>query len=160
MNRGIFCQTTATTNEEYKKELKKKNGWLIFSMLGSAAAAVVLFLVEMRGAGAVSDYMLGVYCGACTGIFAACLVLLIRNLILLKDEEKLKQSRIKNYDERNAEIRNKAVLAAIRVMMIACLLVALIGGLYDAYLIKIMLLVVYVFLFSYLVASAYYKKKL
>lgn len=160
MSRGIFCQTTAATNEEYRKELKKKNAWLGCCMLGSAAAAVVIGRVEMRGAGAVSDYMLGVYCGACTGIAIACLIFLIRNLILLKDEEKLKQSRIANYDERNAEIRNKAVFAAIRVMLAACLLVGLVGGLYDAYLIKIMLFVMYAFLLSYLAAAAYYKKKM
>lgn len=160
MNRGIFCQTTATTNEEYRKELKKKNGWLLFALLGGAVAAVVILIIEIKGIGEIADYMLGVYCGACTGISLASLILLVKNLLLLKNEEKLKQSRIENYDERNAEIRNKAVVAAIRVMLICCLVIALVGGLYDAYLIKIMLFVIYAFLFSYLVASAYYKRKL
>lgn len=160
MNRGIFCQTTATTNEEYRKELKKKNGWLLFALLGGAVAAVVILIIEIKGIGEIADYMLGVYCGACAGISFASLILLVKNLLLLKNEEKLKQSRIENYDERNAEIRNKAVVAAIRVMLICCLVIALVGGLYDAYLIKIMLFVIYAFLFSCLAASAYYKRKL
>lgn len=160
MSRGLFCQTTAATNEEYRKELKDKNRWLIFGIIGAAAVAGVILSVESRGIGEISDYMLGVYCGACTGISVACLIFFIKNLLLLNNEEKLKESRIKNYDERNAEIRNKAVIAAIRIMMIVCLLTALVGGLYDAYLIKIMLFVVYVFLFSYLAASAYYGRKM
>ncbi|MCM1126446.1 MAG: hypothetical protein NC429_08225 [Lachnospiraceae bacterium] len=39
MSRGIFCQTTAATNEEYRKELKRKNVWLGFCLLGSVAAS-------------------------------------------------------------------------------------------------------------------------
>lgn len=160
MNRGILCTTTAATNEEYRKELKRKNRWLLLALLGGAAAAVVFLVVEIKEIGEIPDYMLGVYCGACVGISAAGLILLIKNLLLLGNEEKLKQSRIENYDERNAEIRSKAVFAAIRVMFVFCLLAALIGGLYDPYLIKFTLFITYVFLFSYLVAFSYYKKNL
>lgn len=160
MRKGIFCQTAATTNEEYRKELKKKNQWMAFLALAGAAIAVIALLVEERGADAFSDYMLGVYCGAGTGIFVACLILIVRNLLLLKNEEKLKQSRLENYDERNVEIRNKAVLAAVKVMLVLCLVVELIGGIFYPYLIKVMLLIIYAFLLSYLAANAYYRKKM
>lgn len=160
MRRGIFCQTTATTNEEYRKELKARNRWLLFLALAGAAAAVIALLAENGGADVISDYMLGVYCGAGTGILLACLILFVRNLLLLKDEEKLKRSRLENYDERNMEIRNKAIIAAVKVMLVICLVVAMVGGIFYPYLIKIMLFIVYGFLLSYLAADFYYKKKM
>lgn len=160
MRQGIFCQTTAATSEEYRKELKNRNRWLLFLAAAGAAAAIIALLAEGRGMEAIPDYMLGVYCGAGTGILLACLILFVKNLLLLKDEGKLKQSWLENYDERNAEIRNKAVLAAVKAMLIICVIAALVGGVYDPYLIKVMLFVTYVFLFSYLIANSYYKKKM
>lgn len=160
MRQGIFCQTTATTNEEYRKELKSRNRWMLLVAAAGAAAAVLALLAEGRGAEAIPDYMLGVYCGAGTGIMLACLILVVRNLLLLKDEEKLKKSRLENYDERNMEIRNKAVLAAVKSMMVICLVVSFVGGIRYPYLIKVMLFIIYVFLFSYLIANSYYKKKM
>ena len=92
--RGIFCQTTATTNEEYRKELKDRNGWLLFMAIGGAGEAAAAALAESGGTLSIPDYMLGVYCGTGAGIMVAAIVLYIRNLFLLKDEEKLKKSRL------------------------------------------------------------------
>lgn len=160
MRRGIFCQTTATTNEEYRKELKGRNQWMFFLAIVGAATAIIALLAENGDAGAIPDYMLGVYCGAGTGIMLACLILIVKNLLLFKDEEKLKQSRLENYDERNAEIRSKAVFAAVKVMLIVCFMITLVGGIFYPYLVKVMLFIIYTFLFSYLIADAYYKRKM
>ncbi len=158
--RGIFCQTTATTNEEYRKELKSKNLWLVLLILTGVAIAAAAYLAESRGTLEISSYMLGVYCGAGTGIAAAGAILLVKNLLLLGNEEKLKASRLEHYDERNKEINGKAVMAAIKVMLIVCGITAFIAGIYYPYLIKVLLFVVYVFLFSYLIAYSYYKRKM
>ena len=158
--RGIFCQTTATTNEEYRKELKDRNGWLLFMAIGGAGEAAAAALAESGGTLSIPDYMLGVYCGTGAGIMVAAIVLYIRNLFLLKDEEKLKKSRLENYDERNQEIRNKALLAAVKILLVVCFVTAMVGGIFYPYLIKMLLFVIYVFLFSYLIANAYYKRSM
>ena len=158
--RGIFCQTTATTNEEYRKELKDRNGWLLFMAIGGAGEAAAAALAESGGTLSIPDYMLGVYCGTGAGIMVAAIVLYIRNLFLLKDEEKLKKSRLENYDERNQEIRNKALLAAVKILLVVCFVTAMVGGIFYPYLIKMLLFVIYVFLFSYLIANAYYKSRM
>ena len=158
--RGIFCQTTATTNEEYRKELKDRNCWLLFMAIGGAGEAAAAALAESGGTLSIPDYMLGVYCGTGAGIMVAAIVLYIRNLFLLKDEEKLKKSRLENYDERNQEIRNKALLAAVKILLVVCFVTAMVGGIFYPYLIKMLLFVIYVFLFSYLIANAYYKRRM
>ena len=158
--RGIFCQTTATTNEEYRKELKDRNGWLLFMAIGGAGEAAAAALAESGGTLSIPDYMLGVYCGTGAGIMVAAIVLYIINLFLLKDEEKLKKSRLENYDERNQEIRNKALLAAVKILLVVCFVTAMVGGIFYPYLIKMLLFVIYVFLFSYLIANAYYKRRM
>ena len=158
--RGIFCQTTATTNEEYRKELKDRNGWLLFMAIGGAGEAAAAALAESGGTLSIPDYLLGVYCGTGAGIMVAAIVLYIRNLFLLKDEEKLKKSRLENYDERNQEIRNKALLAAVKILLVVCFVTAMVGGIFYPYLIKMLLFVIYVFLFSYLIANAYYKRRM
>ena len=158
--RGIFCQTTATTNEEYRKELKDRNGWLLFMAIGGAGEAAAAALAESGGTLSIPDYMLGVYCGTGAGIMVAAIVLYIRNLFLLKDEEKLKKSRLENYDERNQEIRNKALLAAVKILLVVCVVRAMVGGIFYPYRIKMLRFVRYVFLFSYLIANAYYKRRM
>ena len=158
--RVIFCQTTATTNEEYRKELKDRNGWLLFMAIGGAGEAAAAALAESGGTLSIPDYMLGVYCGTGAGIMVAAIVLYIRNLFLLKDEEKLKKSRLENYDERNQEIRNKALLAAVKILLVVCFVTAMVGGIFYPYLIKMLLFVIDVFLFSYLIANAYYKRRM
>ena len=47
--------------------------------------------------------------------------MIIRNMILLGNEEKLKQSRLENSDERLLEISSRAIKTAVQVMMFAAL---------------------------------------
>lgn len=158
--RGIFCQTAATTNEEYRNELKSRNIGFSFLAIGGAGAAIMADFAQSRGTVGIPDHMLGVYLGVGTGIMLAAIVLYVRNYLLLKDEEKLKKSRLENYDERNVEIRNKAVLAAVKVLLIACFVTAMVGGIFYPYLIKALIFILDVFLFAYLIANSYYKRRM
>ncbi len=158
--RGIFCITAATTNEEYRKELKKKNFICIFMMILGLAVAVTVVIAEKRGTVGLSSHIMGVYCGVASGIAFGGLILLIKNLRTLANEDKLKQSRVENSDERLTEIRSKSIQVAIMVMMAVCLVGALIGGIFYPFLIKALLVVLYTFLLSYIIAFAVYKRKM
>ena len=104
--------------------------------------------------------MMGVYCGMGTGITLGCLILIGRNLLLFRDEEKLKRSRLENSDERLRQISGLAIRAAVLAMMIAALAGGLIGGIFYPILIKAFLFILYVFLFSYLIACRVYDKRM
>lgn len=158
--RGIFCHTTATTNEEFRKVLQKRNICSIATIVVGLAASVTAFLASEKGITALSDHILGVYCGVGCGLAAAALILLIKNLRILKDENKLKKSRLEQYDERLQEINQKAINMAAMVMIFFAFAGGLIGGIFYPVLIKALLIIVYVFLFSYLIAYAVYKKSM
>ncbi len=156
--RGIFCGTTAATNEEYRKVIKNKNCYLAVLIIVGILIAAAAFIVSEKEITALPEYMLGVYSGAGTGIALAGVILLVKNLILLKDENKLKERRIENADERLLEISNLAIRAAVRVMLLATLAVSMIGGIFYPILVKMLLFIVMCFLFSYIAAFRIYQR--
>lgn len=158
--RGLFCATTAANNEEYRKELKKRNLWYLFIAVAGILIAVSALAAAWSGAMKLPEYILGVYCGVGTGIVLGMAVLFVRNIILLKDEEKLRQSRLENSDERLELIGNKAGQAALKVLLLVGSAGALIGGIYEPVLIRALIFMLYVFIFSYLVACSYYRRRM
>ncbi len=158
--RGIFCGTTAATNEEYRKVLKRRNLWMLALIVAGAFIAVMALVAENSKAAALPDYILGVYCGFGTGLAVAGIILFVRNLMLMKDESKLKQDRLENTDERLQEIGSRAAMTAIKVMLLVGTASGLIAGIYEPILIKALIFILYVFFFSYIVAIAFYKKRM
>lgn len=157
---GLLCGTTAANNEEYRKVLKRRNIWIAaFALLGLMIAAAA-FLAAGNERVQLPEYILGVYCGVGAGICLGCIFLIVRNLLIMGNEEKLKQGRLENSDERIAEIRNRACGVAIGVTLLLCMAAGLIFGIYEQVLIKAVLFVLDVFIFSYLIACAYYKNKI
>lgn len=158
--RGIFCYTTAANNEEYRKVLKKRNGWMAALIGTGIIIAAAALMAEQSGAAVLPERILGVYCGFGTGIAIAGIVLFVRNRILLGNEEKLKKDRLENTDERLMEIGNRAVRTATRVVLLAGTAVAMICGIYEPVLINAVIFALDLFVFSYVIAYAYHKNKI
>lgn len=158
--RGIFCATTAANNEEYRKVLKRRNIWLGAVAGMGALVALAALLAERRSDTGLPDYILGVYCGFGTGLILGMAILFVRNMILLGNEEKLKQSRLENSDERLEQIGSRASQSALKVLMLVGIAGAMIGGIREPVLIKALIFALDVFVFSYLIALAYYRKKM
>ena len=158
--KGLFCGTMAVTNEEYRKVLRRRNLWMAALATAGALIAGTALATGQSGKAALPEYILGVYCGFGTGLAIAGILLFVRNLILMKNEDKLKQSRLENSDERLMDISNKAALTAIKVMLLAATAVGLIAGIYEPVMIKALIFILDVFLFSYVAAFAFFKKKM
>lgn len=157
---GIFCGNECGTNEEYKRFIKRRMIYFIGTIILGAITLIVTFLGNKIFSGSISEKMLGVYTGFGSGLIIAGTILLIKNRLLLKNEEKLRKSRIENTDERNKEISLKATRVALGVMLVIMYLVALIGGLWYPELTKILLTLVGVFLLAYLIAYKVISKKI
>lgn len=158
--KGILCGTTAKTNEEYKKVIKNRMKMMVALIFIGIITAIVGFVAEFYFKVPINDTMLGVYSGIGTGLFAAGIILWVKNRLLLNNEEKLKISRLNNSDERNQEIGNKAFLAATYVMLVVLYATALIGGLFYPVLVKILLFIACTFSLTYMIAFKYYNNKM
>jgi hypothetical protein len=158
--RGLLCGTTARTNEEYKQVVKIRIYRFIgIGLIGAITLATAL-LAEFYWKLEVKEEMLGVYTGVGFGLLAVAIIKSIQNVLMLKDEEKLKASRINNGDERIKEISNRAFRTASIVMLIALYAIALIGGLFYPELVRLLLLIVSIFVFAYIVSYNIYNKRM
>lgn len=158
--RGLFCASSALTNEDYRKVLQERNKWMMALIAMGIAAAAVAFWAQESGNAAISEEMLGVYCGFGVGIALAGIILFVKNRILLKDEKKLKESRLNNTDERLEQIGSRAIKTALKIMMLTIVAGGLLGGIFYPILVKAVMFVLYVFLFSYIIAFRVYEKKM
>ena len=158
--KSIFCKTIAKNNEEYKNIIKNRMKVMVILMVIGIITALAGIIGEFYLKTPVSDKVLGVYNGLGSGLFAASLVLWIKNKTLLKNEEKLKESRLNNTDERNLEISRKALNIAAYVMLASVYIIGLIGGIFYPILFKVLSLIVCIFLLTYVIAYKYYNKKM
>jgi vacuolar-type H+-ATPase subunit I/STV1 len=158
--RGILCGSTARTNEEYKEVIKSRMKIMVVIIIVGIITAVVGFSAEFYFDVSINEHMLGVYSGIGVGLFVAGTMLLIKNRLLLNNDEKLKESRLNNTDERNREISNKAFRIASYTMLAALYAVALVGGLFYPILAEILLFLACVFVLTYAISFKYYNNKM
>lgn len=157
---GIFCATKVTSDEEYRKYAGRRcfvyAGLALIGVITAAIAIAAEFLWMVE----ISDMMLGVYTGVGTGLTVAGIILLIKNMLLIKDEKKLRQARIADSDERNIQISMLATKAALAVLLIGMYFAILLGGLWYPILTKVLAFLLMLFMFSYVVAYRIISRKI
>lgn len=161
---GIFCSYGKSedyaTDEAYRNIVKRKAvvaGCLMalgIVAIAAFTAAKYIFMVEM------DDFMSGFFVGAGTGLFFAGGALMIKRIMLLKDEKKLKKARIAESDERNRTISEAALRAATVVLLVAMYIVIIASVFAMQELIKVMSLLICLFLAAYVVSYRVLQKKM
>lgn len=134
--------------EHYKEKLKLENAVLIISILILAAFSALGFLAEMgilpiapvTGDSHWQSQWRGFVSGAAIGVLALMAYCLVRNLMALKDDAKLKKLYIKTHDERTNQVYTQARSAAMSTFLILGL-VAIIAAGYFSITVSITLLV-------------------
>ena len=160
-----FCMAVKANNdEEYKKVIKNRINiaWLILTV-GILTIATLTVSTHVFNH-TMNDHIHGIYAGFGTGLILAGGVLFLKNRRILGNETLLKESRIKNTDERIQEISVTALRTATFTLLIAIYAVCFIGGLifpdYMEILSKILLIQVAVFLVGYAIAFQVYNRKM
>jgi hypothetical protein len=158
--RGSLCVSNIKTNEEYRVVIKTRMKIMVGIIFLGIITATIGFCAEFYFKTPMNEHMIGVYSGIGVGLFIVGTILLIKNRLLLKDDKKLKESRLNNTDERIQEISNKAFKIASYSMIIALYLIALIGGLFYPVLTEVLLFIVSIFLLAYMGAFKYYNNRM
>lgn len=125
--------------ETYREKLKIQNVSLavacvilaVFCVLGFLGEAGIVNLTPAAGDSHWQSQWRGFISGASLGILALLLFGLIRNLLALRDENKLKKLYIKESDERQAQICTLAMSAAMRASLVLGLVAVIVAGYFS-----------------------------
>lgn len=125
--------------ETYREKLKIQNVTLavacvilaVFCVLGFLGEAGIVNLTPAAGDSHWQSQWRGFISGASLGILALLLFGLIRNLLALRDENKLKKLYIKESDERQAQICTLAMSAAMRASLVLGLVAVIVAGYFS-----------------------------
>ena len=159
-HKGIICLSSAKNNEEYKRKLRAVNYFAVGFMLMGAILFGVSLMAQLGGMWKLPDFVFGFYCGAGCGAIAWGIALLIKNLRLMRNEEKLTKSRIEATDERTVEISLRSGNAAYSATFIISYFVLIIGAIFRPELIEVLIGFTLIASLSKLIAYAYYSRKM
>lgn len=159
--KGMFCESgNVKNNEEYRMLLKKrqKRMWGLFAV-GLATAALGAAL-SMLAEAPVSPRQTHFILGLGTGLALASVVEIGILQRKMGSEEQLKKERLRETDEREIEVRSRALKATAKLLLVVIYLLAVIGGLFMEEFVEICLLLSGIFLLSYILFQKYYGRKL
>lgn len=159
--KGVLCTgRNVKNNEEYRILLKKrqKRMWGLFAvgLVTTALGAALSMPVEKP----VSTRQISFILGLGTGLALASVAEIWMLQRKMGSEERLKKERLKETDEREIELRSRALQATAKLMLAVIYLLAVIGGLFIEEFTGICLLLSGIYLLSYILFQKYYGMKL
>ncbi|NFH80211.1 hypothetical protein FDA09_00495 [Clostridium botulinum] len=157
---GFMCKYKTNNNEEYKKVIKARMNLMgLIFVIGSITVTASL-MSKVIWKSSINPHIIDIYSGCGIGLVVASVIKWVQNKSILENEEKLKQSRLKNNDERILEINNKSLKLAGIVLLSSLYLVGLIGGFFYPILAQVLLTMVCVFFVTYFISYKIYDKKM
>lgn len=159
--RSLFSPVCrAKNNEEYREVLKKRRfRFGLFILAGLATEAVVLYVHYCTEIG-ISEYHLGFLLGLGAGMALGGVVGILKIRRRLKDEEKLKEVRLKETDERELELDSMALRGTARILLGVLYVLLILGGIFASDLLLWLswgLIILY--LLSFALFRKYYESK-
>lgn len=158
--KGPFCGTNVATEEGFRKVTKRRLAVSVVLVIAGILILVINEYTRHAGITRVPEFYQGMFSGMGTGLIAAGIMQVIRFYRLLKDEAKLKAARISETDERLNAINDKALKAALAVMIFAMYVVLIVGIFVDMQVTTVMSGLLILFLFAFLVANTIYSKRM
>lgn len=158
--KSFFCGCHAKNNEEYRAVLRGRLRYLWVMLVAGIVTAIsglLLFLIDIL---ALPSYQLGMMCGIGLGLALGSTMGIIRLKSRLSSEERLKESRLKETDERELEVNSKALRATARLILASLYVIMFVGGLFSQLIMLVCCLFIAIFLVSYSCFRIYYQIKM
>lgn len=154
----LFENKPIKDDDAFLEHLKKKNRIYAGVILFFGFALIIYWLLrsaaDLSFASHQNSYNLGIICGV---IFAFAAII-IKNLRIISDSKRLHNERIKQYDERNLAIANKARNMATLILVIILSMIALFGSFFNEAYVSVATTLLYLYLFSYLISWLIFNK--
>lgn len=150
----------STNDKDYRNVLKKRRNVLYVMMILGIVTLIFDFIFSVGKYAYLSDFLSGVYTGVGAGLIISSCILLVKNRMILKDENKLKQKKLEEQDERNQMIIQKAMYTSAIILMIFAYLGLMVAGIFNLAVFWTLWVVVIVFMLVFILLNMYYNKVL
>lgn len=159
--RSLFSPVCrARNNEEYRKVLKERRfRFFLFVLAGLATEAVALYVHFCTEIG-ISEYHLGFLLGLGAGLVIGGAAGILKIRRRLRDEEKLKELRLRETDERELGLDSLALRGTARILLGVMYVLLVLGGiLANDMLLWLSWGLIIIFLLSFALLRKYYESK-
>ena len=158
--KGLFCGgCKARNNEEYKIVLAKRQKRMCVLLI-AGLLTVVAGIVYICVNGFEDSYSLGFVFGFGVGLALGAALAMWKIRKTLRNEDKVKEARLKETDEREVEVANQALRLTAKIMLAALYVCLIIGGFFWEEIMLVCCILVSIFLLSYEFAKKYYNKQM
>ncbi|MCI5794383.1 MAG: hypothetical protein MR022_05510 [Ruminococcus sp.] len=142
--------------EDFKKKIKFR--FQLCTMY--CCSGSVLFIVLNRLFDNISDFSRGMLSGMMVAIDMLALFLMVKYLVLLRNEDKLKAEYIKSTDERNITISKETMRTASVISLMLTAIAILVSGFFSKVVAITLFAELTVSTLITVIVNAYYKKKM
>ncbi len=159
--RSLFSPVCrAKNNEEYREVLgKRRFRFFLFILAGLATEAVALYVHFCTEIG-ISEYHLGFLLGLGAGLVIGGAAGILKIRRRLRDEEKLKELRLRETDERELGLDSMALRGTARILLGVMYVLLVLGGiLANDMLLWLSWGLIIIFLLSFALLRKYYESK-
>lgn len=157
--KGLFCGVCkAKNNDEYRMVLQKRLKKMYLLIVVGVFTLLIGIAVHIWGTEFVEDFQAGIISGFGTGLILGAVLSIIRICGYLKNEEKLKEQRLKETDERELEVHGKAMQAASKVLVAVLYVIWVVGGIFFPAASQICWILIVVFFLSYVLLRKHYER--
>lgn len=155
--KGMFCFTRAGSNEEFRRVLKRRSClYLSFCVLGLLTIGAAF----LANGSILDDYRRGFLYGMGSGMLAGGGGLFFRTRRILRKEEAVREERLKCTDERELAIASRAMKCGAFTTVIALYGMAIWGIFFNETLVRPAILMICIFIFSYVVANKFFQTRM
>lgn len=147
----ILTNNDIKNDEDYRSVLKIRMAFALILFILGLFALVTAFNADSMFGVTLNDHQHSFMSGIGTGFIAGSIIILIKFLIIYRNDDKVRKSRIASTDERIQSISGKALTISGLILFAAIYFIGVIGGMIYPILINVMLILVAIFLLSYFI---------
>lgn len=157
---GVFGSVKPKNNEEYRILLKKRQKRMICVAVTGLLTVALSVGLDIWNADFLNDYASGFLKGVGAGLIVGAMLCFLNLRSVLRNEETLKQSRLRETDEREQQISACAMRTAAGILIVVLYILMVAGSIFSPEMTRLCLVLAAIFFGSYSLLKIYYQKRM